>query len=99
MSYESDYCIDTVLKLLVQFWKKIIPTPRKVSGNSKRVWGEEGFKNNSKELSWSVGKGVSMGDMGDFQFYTAKTSNCEKISKFDWILLMTKIKNYLPLRS
>lgn len=65
--------------------------------------GEEGFKNNSKELSWSVGEAVSRGDMGDFpgdfQFYKAKTSNCKKFSKFDWILLMTKIKNYLPLRS
>ena len=84
---------------IMQFQETFTFTTWKILGNSKRVWGEEGFKNNSKELSWSVGKGVSMGDMGDFQFYTAKTSNCEKISKFDWILLMTKIKNYLPLRS
>ena len=94
---DNNTCL--VLEVICEIGNVLIPTPRKVSGNSKRVWGEEGFKNNSKELSWSVGKGVSMGDMGDFQFYTAKTSNCEKISKFDWILLMTKIKNYLPLRS
>ena len=63
-----------------------------------------GLKKNSKELSWSDvrGKGFPWGILTfpvHASFIRLKIASVKKISKFNWIFIVTKNKNYLPPQS
>jgi len=97
------YCYDTVIKLIVQLQKKQYPAQGRSMEIPMRFRGGGGkkSKNLKRKLEFpkcggggfspkTFHKGPDINISATCQFYKAKNSISKKISKFNWIILMTQ---------